>query len=399
VKRILFVDDEPLVLDGLRDLLRRHRKEWDMSFVNSIEAAVNKLRTAPFDVIVTDIRMPGMDGAALLAQVMNEFPQVVRIVLSGQSGLETAFRTVSVAHQFLSKPCDAVTLENTINRACNLRALIHNEKLLEVVGHIDSLPSQPHTYVKLVERLRDEHVSAAGIAEILEQDMAMSVKLLQLVNSAFFGMPRRIHRIEDAVTFLGQAMIRDLVLSVSVFSMERSPRGIDSAEMQRHAMLVGNLAMRIADGAPGLEDAFLAGMTHDMGILLMASKLPGMFGRSTQSVRENPRPLHVAEAELLGVTHAELGAYLLGLWGFADPVVEAVAFHHRPTEVLQRSFDMVSAVHIADVLAQEVGDGHGDVSEAPVAEIDPDYVESLGVRHRLDAWRETARTMVSAEAA
>jgi HD-like signal output (HDOD) protein len=227
----------------------------------------------------------------------------------------------------------------------------------------------------------------------------MCVKLLQLVNSSFFGMPRRIQRIEDAVTFLGQAMIRDLVLSVSVFSMGGSPKGINADEMQRHAMLVGNLAMRIADGVRGLEAVFLAGMTHDIGILLMASKLQAMFDRSTRSVRHDPRPLHVAEAELLGVTHAELGAYLLGLWGFSDPVVEAVAFHHRPTDVAQRSLDALAAVHIADALAQEQGGGHGDIFEAPAAEIDSDYLESLGVRHRLDAWREMARAMVSAEAA
>src|SRR5215469_9947183 len=115
--RILFVDDEPKVLDGLRRLLRPQRLQWDMSFIEGGEAALALLDQSPFDVIVSDLKMPGMDGTALLERAREHHPQVVRIVLSEYADLEAAFRAAQVAHQLLLKPCDAEMLRVAIDRA------------------------------------------------------------------------------------------------------------------------------------------------------------------------------------------------------------------------------------------------------------------------------------------
>ena len=105
-KRILFVDDEPMILQGIQHSLRGMRAEWEVALANSGAEALETMAQAPFDVVITDMRMPGMDGAQLLDLVKVKFPRTVRIILSGQSDRETILRSVGPSHQYLSKPCD-----------------------------------------------------------------------------------------------------------------------------------------------------------------------------------------------------------------------------------------------------------------------------------------------------
>src|ERR1700690_3600413 len=120
MRRVLFVDDEPQILEGLRHRLHRQRKQWEMLFAESGKAALKILAHEPVDVIITDMRMPQMDGATLLTKVKELYPRVVRIVLSGHAELETALRAVPVAHQFLNKPSEPGVIEGVVERACNL---------------------------------------------------------------------------------------------------------------------------------------------------------------------------------------------------------------------------------------------------------------------------------------
>ena len=142
-KRILFVDDEPNVLSGLRRMLRSMRREWFMAFAHSGLEALAMLDDTPFDIVVTDMRMPGMDGAALLKQVMHRHPKTVRIVLSGQADREEILRAVGPIHQYLSKPCDAETIKATLTRACALDGLLPDDHLKELISKMETLPSLP----------------------------------------------------------------------------------------------------------------------------------------------------------------------------------------------------------------------------------------------------------------
>ena len=399
MKRILFVDDEPAVLAGLRDLLWRRRRDWDMVFALGGEAALEYLRTSRFDVLVTDVRMPRLDGPSLLVRAQESNPEVARIVLSGYVDEEATLRALPVAHQFLTKPCDASLLENTIERACSIQALIVDRKLREFVGQISSLPSRPAVYSTLVSRLAKDTTSAREVAEVLEQDLALSAKLLQIVNSAFFALPRRITRIEDAVAYLGFRAIRDMTLSASVFGTAAETRGVSLESLQRHALLVGGLARRVVKDRHQADDALAAGMLHDIGILILASRLPNRLERTIGKLREKPALLRDVERELWGVTHADLGAYLLGLWGLPYPIVEAVAYHHHPTVVPQRGLDVLAAVHIADSLVREATGDHCGIEGAKVSPIDSAYLESIGAIDSLEDWRELAREFASAPAA
>lgn len=389
MKRILFVDDEPSILDGLRRMLHNDRQRWAMTWVTSGEAALAELEKAPFDVIVTDHRMPGMDGASLLARVQKRFPQVARIVLSGHAELETALLALPVTHQFLSKPCDAALFHETIERATLVETLLADPQLRRVVGGMKELPSLPRTYAALSRALAAPDAPVREIASIIEQDLGMSVKILHAASSGFFGRSRRPVSVQAAVLTLGTSLLRNIVLSIDVFRTFESAAGAQLEALQEHALLTASVAARLLPEKPLAEQAYLAGLLHDVGRLVLAARLPGRLATCEAAARAEGRPLYDVEASLDGVTHAEIGAYLLALWGLPYPIVEAVALHHRPQRAGRNSFDILGAVHVADALASEHAAAAG-AAGAGDGELDLAYLESLGLADRVASWRELA---------
>lgn len=401
MKHILFVDDEPRILEGLRNRLRRQRKKWDMTFVESGRKALEVMEAGPVDVIVTDMRMPEMDGATLLARVQAEHSGVARIVLSGHAELESALRAVPVAHQFLTKPCDPGVLENVVERACNLQLLLGDEVVRTVVGGIDKLPPLPRVYTRLTALLSSDEASADDVSQLLRQDMAICAKLLQVVNSAFFRLARTITRVEEAVSYLGFNSIKQIALAAEVFNSNGSGKApISLDELQNHAIHVGNLTSSMFEDKKRKEDAFVVGLLHDIGKLLLAVELPEHMGKVLEEMKAAGCDMHTAEMALFGVSHAEIGGYLLGLWGLPYPIVEAVANHHDPDRVATTEFDMLAATYIADSLAHDVAETGGEDGAAGDGGIGRVYLEKFGVEERLDDWRELAReTLPSAVAA
>src|SRR5580692_3985240 len=264
--RIIFVDDETRVLDGIRRFLYPMRDEWHLRFAGSGSQGLEIMSRNPFDVIVTDVRMPGMDGTELLAHVRELHPGMVRIVLSGQSDRDLTLKAAVSAHQYLSKPCDAESLKLTIMRAVALKATFTDPSLQTLVSGAGTLPSIPSLYVELINRLEDPDGCAQDVANVIAKDTAMTAKILQLSNSAFFGLSRRISDPRDAVLYLGLDTVKALALSVKVFSQFTvKPLSRFSIEdLGKHTMLTGILARKIAI-AEGLkkndvEDSFMAGL-------------------------------------------------------------------------------------------------------------------------------------------
>jgi HD-like signal output (HDOD) protein len=392
MRRVLFVDDERQFFEGLQRVLRPQRHEWEMAFAPSGNAALALLEASPFDVVVSDMRMPGMDGAALLARVREEYPQVVRIILSSHAELSTALRVVPVAHQFLAKPCDAETLRVAIERACHLKALLHDDSIRRTVGALSELPSLPRIYHALTLALADPDVSLQKIARIVELDVGISAKILQLVNSAFFGVARSVTNVPNAVGFLGTNTLKSLVLSVEVFRVfaPKAPlEGFSLEELQRHARITAYIASRLPVPNHLSDIAMAAGMLHDVGKLIMAWKLPVRFKKLLAEVREEHCPLYKVEEREYGFSHAEIGAYLLGLWGLPYAVVEAVALHHAPNRVPHHTFDAASAVFIANLLARELNSSPPSPVESEF-ESNEEYLASLGVQNDIPNWRAMA---------
>jgi putative nucleotidyltransferase with HDIG domain len=387
MRRILFVDDEPRILDALRRMLRPYREEWDMHFAAGGAAALQRLATLPVDVVVSDMRMPGMDGAALLEEVATRSPATIRVVPSGQTDAEAAARAVPVAHQFLMKPCEPAVVREVIERACALRDLLQSPVLREVVGAVESLPPALDVYRRLGRALADPQSSIEDIAGVIEQDAALTAKVLQLVNSSFFGLRREVSSVSHATALLGTGLIRSLVLVHHVFGSGAwgAAAGLSLEQEQAHAIQVAGLVHAMLPDRVLGEAAVTAGLLHDIGKLILACRLPGAFERDLLRGAREGVPLHLIEAGRLGVSHAEVGAALLGLWGLPHPVVEAVAHHHRPDRVVGGERRVLAAVHVADCLVHEAG-GRTENAGPP----DPVCVAALGGADRLESWRVLA---------
>ncbi len=394
-KRILFVDDELLVLEGLQRMLRSMRAEWDMTFVDTGAKALALMAEAPFDVVVSDMRMPGMSGAELLAEVLKRYPKTVRLVLSGHADQALVLKCVGSTHQYLSKPCQPDELKTAIKRAGDLERSLRDQSLRQLVSRLDRLPSIPVLYVRIVEKLQDPEIALDEIGDIVAGDMAMTAKILKLVNSAFFGLGRQISSPSEAVSYLGVETIKSLVLSIHAFSQFASFRlgafSIDAlwAHSQQTAGLAKEIArMEDADNRV-LDDAFVAGLLHDSGKLILASNFAAEYDQVLAAGRAGSRAVLAAEERIFGANHAEVGGYLLGLWGLPVPVVEAIALHHQPRLCAHTVFSPLTAVHAANALVNlQPG---GPVAPVP-EELDLDYLATLELDARVERWRAAADT-------
>jgi len=405
MKRILFVDDEPNILSGLKRQLRSQRKEWEMDFVESGKQALAMMEGTPFDVVVSDMRMPGMDGAELLGRVKEHYPETVRIILSGHSELELVMKSVGPTHQYLTKPCDPDLLRATLKRAFALRDLLADEQLQALAAGMTTLPSLPTLYQKIVEVLQEPEASLAAVGEVIGQEPAMAAKVLQLVNSAFFGLRREVSDAREAVSFLGLETITALVLSVHVFAELKEATGdhFPIEGLWSHSLAVGSMAKQIALAETGEkrigEEALMAGLLHDVGKLILRVNVPDRYREVERTMAANNCDLLTAEQQIFGTTHAEVGAYLLGLWGLPDGIVEAVAFHHRPAACVSDGFTSLAAVHVVNCLEKATPTNH---PARHANEVNEAYLEQAGLADRLEAWRElieASSTEAEAEAA
>ncbi|MBI3475237.1 MAG: HDOD domain-containing protein [Acidobacteria bacterium] len=385
MKRILFVDDESKILDGIRRMLHSDRTRWDMQFAVGGEAALKACEAGSFDVVISDMRMPGMDGAALLSEIRDRFPASARIILSGQSDPEAASRAIPVAHRFLAKPCNAIELQSTIDRVCALQEVLGRPELRQVVGAVGELPSLSGTYISLTKAVSDESSTIENVAHIVERDIAMSAKILQLVNSAFFGLAQKVTNLRAAVSYLGMDTIRNLVLVADTFKAFVPDRRIHPGVMEgmaEHAQRVAVIAAELPV-AKNLRDAtIIAALLHDVGKLILASRLPEQFCAVQQFADEKHCDFFEAEEQVLGTSHAEIGAYLLGLWGIPHLAVEAIAHHHHPTRIPYSGWDSAVAVYVADLL-------DGCVNAPSFRDSDKETLATLGLLTEVEGLRQS----------
>ena len=401
--RILFVDDESRILSGLRRMLHGMRREWDMAFATGGSEALDVLAEGGRDVIVSDMRMPGIDGVALMTEVRARYPQMVRIALSGQASKGTVLHSVGVVHQYLAKPCDAGAVKAMLTRVSGLNNLLGNEALRGRVANTLAVPSLPALLSGLTGELESPGASANGAADILSRDLGMSARVMQFVSSAFFAQPRRMLTPAEAAVFLGVDILKALALSTHAFA-EFSPASLAAAPIDsivQHSLAVADGAQAIAVEEGFDQDltkqAFVAGLFHDIGKLVLAVEFPERYAvLPARRAQQSPTELE-AERELFGATHSRTGAFLMGLWGLPREVVEALAFHHNPSRSSKaREPGVLTAVHAANVWAHEVG-LRGEIGPAP--EVDAAYLAELGLIDRLPQWRTACHGAMHKETA
>ena len=396
--RILFVDDEPRLLEGIVRLLRPMRDQWEVLTAPGGVAGMAVMESAPVDVVVSDMRMPEMDGAQFLALVATRWPRSIRIILSGQSDRSSLMRSIASIHQYLAKPCDPDLLREGIERSLALRERMHNPRVSLLVGKAESLPSLPAIYQQIIHELQQAEPSTKRVADVVAQDIGMTAKLLQLVNSARFGINHRVTAMHEVVDILGIDLVSQVVLATQVFDtcVPGDHSGLSSSELWHHSQAVAAGAQAIARSLHwplgDIGTTYTAGLLHDCGRLLLAMQAPVEYVHVREVLDGPNKSVDQAETSVFGTSHAEAGAYLLGLWGLPDALVEAVAYHHHPNLCPGNRITPLTLIHFAqgEVSAQE--------NHRP-AVFDQAYLERCQATQHLPAWRDIIRATLATPAA
>ena len=331
--RVLFIDDEPLVLRALDRALRARRVSWDVRFAESGEGALQLLSRESFDVVVADLRIPDRDGVEVLTEVQRAYPRIARLVLSGQVGTDDCLRAMRVAHQCLAKPCKIDRLCEVVRRVVWSYRLLDDEALATAAARMSCLSTPPRVHLDVCAAI-GRGAGLAQIAAIIDDDIALTAKLIQIVNSAFFTHGTQVNTVQQALTVLGTDVVRGLLLGSEVFRAADCQHVTDARH--RHSRLVAQIARTLAP-VDLAGEAFVAGMLHDIGDLVLID-----VGR---------QPLRIVE-------HARAGGFLLGLWGIASPIVEAIAYHHEPGVIADESARLVDLLHVAEIVAGELETSH-----------------------------------------
>ncbi len=392
MKRILFVDDEPLLLEVIEARLSERSASWEMDFAAGGDGALRLMFQKPYDVIVADMRMPEMDGIELLTLVMQRHPNTTRIMLSGQSDRDQTLRLVGTAHQYIAKPCNLDDLECAIDQALDQREILTNESLKKLVSQMQSLPSIPTLYLELVEELQKDDPALEKIGEIISRDLGMCSKMLQLVNSAFFGLPRKIANTEEAVGYLGVDTVKALVLYLHIFSLyERVKiKNFSFERLWSHCWAVGVAARKIAKheglSREATDNVFIAGLLHDVGKLVLVTGVPSSYQLAIDKNENEHLLMHEAEKAVFGTSHAEVGAYLLGLWGLPKQIIDGVGGHHNPgaggdTDAITPA----TLIHIANWIDHQ---SSPTPSDAVSSLLDEPYLERCGLLEKVAEWKE-----------
>ena len=390
---ILFVDDEENILRGLARMLRSQNHVWSLRFALGGQQALEMMAQEPADVVVSDMRMPGMDGSELLTVIQKEYPKSTRIVLSGYSDREAILKTIGPSHRYLAKPVSEEALVSSIEAALSLRAYLHKDSVEQIVSGLSYLPVLPRIYGEILTELEAKHGSAEHLSDKIRQDIGISAQLLKIANSAYFNLPQKCASIKQAINCLGFENIRAVILQASVFDQFRY-LGQDflkvSEQLSRRSLAIAVLAQAIArlEGAPTAvaDQAFCAGLLLHVGTLVLIAHNASGFKRCMEVVETGRVDLLECEEREFGATHAQVGAYLLGLWGFTDMIVEAVAFHHHPSRYTLKRTEVLTMVHVAQCLCR--ARNNRNRLKVVVDGLDEPYLRAIGAEKRVELWKE-----------
>lgn len=388
---VLFVDDDPLILQGLQRLLRPMRNEWAMTFVESGMQALDRMQVEPFQVVVSDMRMPGMNGAQLLSEIKERYPRTVRLILSGHADKDLILQCVGTAHQFLVKPSDPETIRTAIARATAFNESAKADRIRRLVVEMDKLPSIPSIYAEMVEKLKREDVSIDEIGEVIAKDPSITAKLLKLVNSAFFGLSQQVASPSEAAAYLGIDTMKALVLGVNAFGslQETQVAGFSMEKVWKHSLAVAGIGRRIIESEDTprnyRDETFVAGMLHDLGKVVLAVNSPSDYEQVIARANREGQPLFAVEEDVFGANHGDVAGYILNLWGLPSRVVDAITHHHHPELSGADGLNPTIAVHLANEVAHGK-DGRGN-AQPPVR---TEFLMSIGVDPDLERWAKFA---------
>jgi HD-like signal output (HDOD) protein len=389
--RILFVDDEPHVLTAVKRLLRTLDYPWHVEYADGGLAALGALERERFDVVVSDLRMPHLDGAELLAQVKRDQPGAIRLLLSGQADAEAPSAALLVAHQLLPKPCDAATLSAAIHRARVIRGIIADDTIQRISDRMGQLPAPPRIYWEITRAGGHAGPALRETVALIERDHDVATRLVDLANWPYASLARRARTVEEAAEVLGADVVRAFAVAATAFTRWPThglPPELSFANLRAHTFTTARIARRIAIRPEDAAPAFAAALLHDLGHLVIAVSFPERLPAILQRTSRGELTAQ-AQTRELGFDHAAIGAYLLGIWGLPVVLVEAVADQLAPSCRPRTTLDVAGLLHVASALASEHLPPSWGSPRAPW--LDMQYLQRIGVADRMPQWHWVAQ--------
>ena len=399
--RILLVADEPRDLALLKGLLTEAAPERGIHTASTTKDALVALEKEDFEVVFSDLNSGPEVGAQFLQEVWKQRPRTVRFLLARGLTPDLMVTCALGSHHFLQKPLDALTLGSALARADAINQYVRNDRIQSLVSRMRTLPSRPSLYLDVMRELRSPTASAATVGELVEKDLAISTKLIQVVNSAFYGMAQQVTDPAAAVLLLGLETTASLVLSIEAFARfdKVKPIYFSMDRVWRHSQSVAASAKRIAElmcNDPDVaRNAFTAGLLHDIGKLALALNFEEQYQGALKLAEKQKLPPCDVEAQVFGATHAETGAYLLSVWGLPLPIVEAVARNHNPARSMDKHFSATTALHLAERLEYAEDAARNGMRDVV---LDLDYPPDLQLAGRMEELKSIVRRNESAEA-
>lgn len=390
-QQILFVDDDRFILEGLRRVTFFGCDQWDADFASSGQEALEMFEDEPYDIIVSDMRMPGMDGNELLKQIRDRYPKTIRLILSGQSENEDVLRAFGPAHHFIDKPCNVDKLKLTVERIVEIRQILGHSRLDHTMQQIPNLDTLVDQFKQFYFTIESRELSAEDVGQIVMESDELSAAVVRFVNSPAFNLSQPANDPYHALCLLSADQVRPLALASYVYNAIREL--FDSCPMAdaitKHCMGVAGRARMIAsmdaENSTTVEYAFAAALLHDLGKLVLLGVDRQRYCDVLRTVKEDSISLIDAEMDEFNVTHAEVGAKLLSLCELPAFVVEAVLYHHCLRMEGEPEFNAAVAVHVANALentelASELGGSNV---------MNREYLNRLGRLEKIESWRRS----------
>lgn len=381
---ILFVDDNENILQGLRRNLRSRREVWDMYFAESGEAALEIMRTATPDVVVSDIRMPGIDGVELLKQVKKSSPESIRLVLSGQCEEEMIPTLLEVSHQYLAKPFETEVLVRLIEKLLAARDKLQDGGLKEFITGCAALPSLPSLHEEIVTELKRDMPEMRAVENLLLRDISLIAKIFQVVNSSYFGPNGDINTVSHVWDILGFEKIKSLILNGHIIApLDASLRNDSTAtELWQLSLLTARIARLIAK-TEGLsqkicDKVWIAGLLHGIGALVLCKY------RRSSGVLAGLLDPHVPDS------YTVTGGFLGTLWALPRDICYVILHHASPSAAGEDGDrNVLAIVHAAQAFALT------KMIPETLEEmyLDDDFLKDMGLQEKLDSWRAVSATI------
>lgn len=367
--KILFVTTELNTVEKLRELQLSQKESLEFFFVNKSVDALKIISENNIAIIITDFRIPKFNFSEFFEILHSHYPKIFRVSLYSFKENDEVIRLSKSIHRFIKLPLNQVELLKTIN---DLVKLIENELdagLIEKINSFGTIPILPGIYWRLEKEIRRSTFSMNGVAEIIQSDPLMVARLLHIAHSSYYSIPTGVNNLLQALTFLGVDIIKALVLYVKIFSIEDvSPKTRSILkEVKMHSLNVAKLSKAMMEKETSdknmIELAYMAGLLHDIGKIVLL-QLNDKQKHSSYSQKIHSFNSDEEEKKLFGVSHVNVGSYILRLWNFQDEIIDAVASHHDSSILDNKALSLKEIIFIANAFSYELEEMSLNISKS-----------------------------------